>query len=89
MSVTAALLLAGLLGIIPAVIARRKGHSFVTWWIFGALLFIVALPLALYQKDKRPKCPECREVVQLEATRCPHCQADIAGRVVQYVTPSP
>ncbi len=83
------LILAAFVGLIPAVIAKRKGHSFVTWWIFGGLLLVVALPLALYQKDKRPRCPECREIVQQEATRCPHCNSEIAGRVVVYKTPSP
>lgn len=28
----------------------HKGHSFWTWWIFGALLFIVALPMAIVLK---------------------------------------
>ncbi len=83
------IILAALVGLIPAVIAKRKGHSFLLWWIFGGLLLIVALPLALYQKDRRPRCPECREIVQPEATRCPHCNAEIAGRVVEYKTPSP
>jgi len=35
------------LGLIPGYIAHRKGHNFWTWWIFGASLFILALPLAL------------------------------------------
>lgn len=86
---TTIIVLAVFLGLIPAVIAQRKGHSFITWWIAGVLLLIVALPLALFAKDKRPRCPECREVVQKEATRCPHCQSEIAGRVVVYQTPSP
>ena len=29
----------GFLGLIPAFIAYRKGHSFWTWWLFGATLF--------------------------------------------------
>lgn len=41
------LLLAILIGLIPAIIAQGKGRSFLGWWIFGALLFIVALPMAL------------------------------------------
>lgn len=89
MDIAVALIIAALLGLIPAVIAKRKGQSFVTWWIFGGLLFIIALPLAIYQKDRRLRCPECREIVQADATRCPHCQVDITGRVVVYKTPSP
>lgn len=72
---------------IPAALARRKGHSFVMWWIFGALLWIVAIIAVFFVKDKRPRCPECRELVQQEATRCPHCLSEIGGRVVSYATP--
>ena len=79
---TTIIIVAVLLGLIPAFIAQRKGSSFVFFWILGALFFIVALPWALLMKDQRPRCPECREVVQADAARCPHCQAEIAGRVV-------
>jgi len=43
-----------LIGLIPAAIAQRKGESFVVWWIYGALLFIVALPHALLKKPNVP-----------------------------------
>lgn len=46
------LILAVLLGLIPAAIARSKGRSFVGWWIYGALLFIVALPHALLTSSR-------------------------------------
>jgi hypothetical protein len=39
-----------LLGIVPGVIAKNKGHSFGLWWLFGAVLFPVALPLAFVVK---------------------------------------
>jgi hypothetical protein len=39
-----------LLGLIPAVIAGNKGYNFLGWWIFGAALFIIALPGALLAK---------------------------------------
>lgn len=41
-----------LLGLIPASIASGKGRSFLVWWLYGALLFIVALPMALIMKPK-------------------------------------
>lgn len=41
------LLIAIVIGCIPAAIAQGKGRSFVAWWIYGALLFIVALPHSL------------------------------------------
>ena len=44
------LLLAVVLGLIPASIARSKGRSFFGFWLYGALLFIVALPHAILAK---------------------------------------
>lgn len=40
----------GLLGLIPANIARKKGRDFFNWWFFGAGLFPFALPMALNLK---------------------------------------
>ncbi len=41
-----------LLGLIPAVIASRKGRSFFDWWFFGASLFPIALPMAIRIKPE-------------------------------------
>jgi cytochrome c-type biogenesis protein len=52
--------LAVVLGLIPALIASRKGRSFVDWWFFGAALIFVALPAALLIKpvpDGQPEVP--------------------------------
>lgn len=46
-----------LLGLIPAAIASHKGRSFALWWFYGALLFIVALPMALLMKPKGAVAP--------------------------------
>jgi len=70
------LLIAALL---PAWIAGRKGQGFWTYYVFGLLLWIVAVPVALLVKDKRRRCPECAEHVKPEARRCPHCQSEIAA----------
>jgi len=40
-----------LLGLIPAVIASRKGRKFLDWWFFGTGLFPIALPMSLMIKD--------------------------------------
>lgn len=32
-----------IIGIIPALIARKKGRNFFLWWIYGFMVFIVAL----------------------------------------------
>jgi hypothetical protein len=36
-----------LMGLVPAYIAHQKGRSFILWWQYGAMLFVVALPHAL------------------------------------------
>ena len=41
------LIFCALLGLLPAFVAQKKGRSFGLWWLYGALLFIVALPHAL------------------------------------------
>jgi cytochrome c-type biogenesis protein len=40
------------LGLIPALIARNKGRNFFDWWIFGAGLFPIALPVSLFIKPR-------------------------------------
>jgi hypothetical protein len=40
-----------LLGLIPGLIAASKGHSFLVWWAYGAVLPVVAIPHALMLKN--------------------------------------
>jgi|SRR5215510_4896787 len=78
-----------LLGLIPAAIARSKGRSFGLWWLYGFLIFIVALPHALLLRPNMQgldeqakstglrKCPSCAEFVRPDAVVCKHCGRDI------------
>lgn len=47
------LILAMLLGLIPAYIALKKGRNFFDWWMFGTTLFVIAFPLALSLKSEK------------------------------------
>lgn len=86
------LIVALLLGIIPATIAAKKGYNFFLWWLFGAALFIVALPVAILiqpNMDNQKKCPACTNWVAKEATRCRHCGTELSAGAqrVDYINP--
>ena len=44
--------IAVILGLIPGIIAERKGYNAFLWWLFGSLLFILALPISLLLTTK-------------------------------------
>ena len=79
------LVVAVLIGLIPAAIAKGKGHSFGLWWFYGAMLFIVALPHALIMKPDNSalerqrisggekKCAQCAELIKQDARVCRYC----------------
>ena len=52
MSIMVSLIIAAGLGLIPAGIAKKKGRSFGLWWLYGFLLFIVALIHSLVIKQE-------------------------------------
>jgi hypothetical protein len=84
MSILTILVFAAILGCIPGAIAQSKGHSFVAWWIFGALLFVVALPCALFIEREGRKCPYCAETVRTDAVVCRFCSRDLPPRPPQW-----
>jgi hypothetical protein len=69
-------------GLICGVIANNKGENFLVWFVFGALLFIVALPMVLLLKPAtiettpgaaNKHCPHCRSIIPTPATVCRYC----------------
>lgn len=80
------LVVAALLGLIPASIASRKGRSFGGWWVYGTLLFIVALIHSLVLRDDtilaphrstRIVCPHCSGLNDADAEFCRQCGAKL------------
>ena len=84
------LIVALLIGLIPATIAKGKGRSFGLWWFYGTALFIIALPHSLIMKanneaierqqlsEGMKKCQHCAELVKPDARVCRYCGRDIA-----------
>uniref|UniRef100_UPI0011A454A4 zinc ribbon domain-containing protein n=1 Tax=Yersinia aldovae TaxID=29483 RepID=UPI0011A454A4 len=87
------IVIAAILGLIPAFIAQSKGRSFGLWWLYGSLIFIVALIHSIFiSGDIRDiervklsqgmvKCPFCAEIIKNEAIKCKHCGSDISENI--------
>lgn len=80
------------LAIIPAIIASSKGRSGFAWFLYGALIWPIALVHAIVIRpnletvERRAleggdvvKCHYCAELVRSEARICKHCGRDPRG----------
>jgi hypothetical protein len=76
------LIVAALLGLIPAKIAQSKGYAFGKWWVYGFLLFIVAIIHACVLKPKTASpvitgSGNGESITAGDAKKCPYCAETI------------
>lgn len=77
-------------GVIVALIARGKGRDGCGWFLYGVLLWPVAIVHALVARPntrmlearsiasgEMKKCPHCAELIKQEARTCRHCGRDL------------
>lgn len=78
-------LLFGILGALIGASKQRAALGFLLGLLFGplGLLFI------LFTRGSRKKCPYCRELVQLDAVVCPHCQKDLKATAADQAAARP
>lgn len=90
---TALWVIAALLYFVPSVVAMTRHHRngvaigmlniFLGWTLLGwviALVWAFTANVEPSQQAKQPrlvKCPECAELIQLDAKRCKHCGAAV------------
>ena len=74
MTILYIIVIAVIIGLIPAYIAYRRGFSFIKWWIYGTLLFLIALPHSMVVKqDHEVKCPFCGGITKVGKGYCRRC----------------
>jgi hypothetical protein len=83
-------LIAALIGVVPAAIAKSKGRSFALWWAYGTALFVLSLPHSLIIRatdeaiaravlaGRMKKCPNCSEAMRTAEKLCPNCGRDMS-----------
>ena len=85
-----------IMGVIVAMIAKSKGKLAAPWFLYGALIWPIALVHALLikpetgtimapsvagQSDDRP-CPHCAEMIKKAAKVCRFCNRDVVPEEV-------
>jgi hypothetical protein len=77
------------LGFLTARIASKKDGSFFKWFVAGALLGIIALPVAIFKRRHAvlaalKKCPKCAEQLPLSALVCDTCDYNFISRIAGH-----
>lgn len=79
------IIIALLLGMIPAYIASAKGKNFLLWWLYGTVLFAFAIIHAIAAKPAEKNlihygmryCPHCQKPIRIDSTSCNYCGAGV------------
>jgi len=77
---------------VVAIIAHAKGRGALGWFLYGFVIWPIALVHILVTtasqqslderalaSGERVRCPYCAEIIRREAKVCPHCQRDLGG----------
>lgn len=68
-----------IMGLVVAYIASKKGRSFVGWFIYGILLWPIALIHIALSSNNGQKCTKCFSNIDSRATICPFCKHKITA----------
>lgn len=74
-------------GVIGAIVADRKGRSWLAWGVICALfpvaiLLVVMLP-PVYSQGVTKQCPHCGEILRHGAASCKRCGRQLPIEMVQ------
>jgi hypothetical protein len=72
--------------ICSAIVASRKGNSFLLWFLFGFLLGPIALILAFVVTGAT--CSNCKSTIHRKAKVCPFCHVENPTQP-NYLRPRP